>query len=186
MDGLHPVKHGLRFGAETLEIVTPDLDAALRLAAELAPDIRPQLAARLTQVAPDDFRRLSPVPPDTGIIAIARRPTVCPDALTAAASDAPLALLENPRSPFNIGAAIRVGRRRRRRRSAGHRPPGSLAPRGHRRRRRTAIRPPRRPAPTPCPVHPARSSPSPPRANPCPGPTSPPAPSWLSARNAAD
>ena len=109
MDGFHAVKHGLRFGAETLEIVTPDIDAALRLAAELAPDIRPQLAAQLTQAAPDDFRRLSPVPPDTGIIAIARRPAVCPDALAAAAaSDAPLALLENPRSPFNIGAAIRV------------------------------------------------------------------------------
>ena len=108
IDGLHAVKHGLRFGAETLEIVTPDIDAALRLAAELAPDIRPLLAAQLTQVAPDDFRLLSPVPPDTGIIAIARRPAVCPDALAAAASDAPLALLENPRSPFNIGAAVRV------------------------------------------------------------------------------
>ena len=108
MDGLHAVKHGLRFGAETLELVSPDADAALRLAAEVAPDIRPRMAAELTQISSDDFRQLSPVPPDTGVIAIARRPQVsAADALRGPA-DAPVVLLENPRNPFNIGAAVRV------------------------------------------------------------------------------
>ena len=108
IDGLHAVKHGLRFGAETLEMVSPDVDAALLLAAEVAPDIIPRLAAELTPVSADDFRRLSPVPPDTGVIAIARRPSVSPGALLESADDAPVVFLENPRNPFNIGAAVRV------------------------------------------------------------------------------
>ena len=108
MDGLHAVKHGLRFGAETLEIVSPDMDAALRLAAEVAPDISPRLAAELAQVSDDDFRRLSPVPPDTGVIAIARRPPVSVSGVLHGPPDAPVVLLENPRNPFNIGAAVRV------------------------------------------------------------------------------
>ena len=108
MDGLHAVKHGLRFGAETLEMVSPDLDAALRLAAEVAPDIGPRMAAELAHVSSDDFRRLSPVPPDTGVIAIARRPQVSIADTLGGPVDLPVVLLENPRNPFNIGAAVRV------------------------------------------------------------------------------
>ncbi len=108
MDGLHAVKHGLRFGAETLEMVSPNVDAALNLAAEVAPDIRPRLAAELTQISSDEFRQLSPVPPDTGVIAIARRPPVSAADVLCGPADAPVVLLENPRNPFNIGAAVRV------------------------------------------------------------------------------
>ena len=108
MDGLHAVKHGLRFGAETLEMVSPDVDAALRLAVKVAPDVSSQLAAELAQVSGEDFRRLSPVPPDTGVIAIARRPTVSAADVLGGPADSPAVLLENPRNPFNIGAAVRV------------------------------------------------------------------------------
>ena len=108
MDGLHAVKHGLRFGAETLEIVSPDVNAALLLAAEVAPDIRPRLAEELAQISSDDFRQLSPVPPDTGVIAIARRPQVSATDVLGGPADAPVVLLENTRNPFNIGAAVRV------------------------------------------------------------------------------
>ena len=108
LDGLHAVKHGLRFGAETLAMVSPDVEAALRLADDVAPDVRGRLAAELRPVAADDFRQLSPVPPDTGVIAIARRPAVCTGDVLSAASAAPVALLENPRNPFNIGAVVRV------------------------------------------------------------------------------
>ncbi len=108
MDGLHAVKHGLRFGAEIVEMVSPDDEAILRLAAEVAPDIHARLAAETAQVSGDDFRRLSPVPPDTGIIAIARRPPVSAAAALEGNSGMPVVLLENPRNPFNIGAAVRV------------------------------------------------------------------------------
>ena len=108
MDGLHAVKHGLRFGAETLELVSPDVDAALRLAAEVAPDISARLAAEMAQVSDGDFRQLSPVPPDTGVIAIARRPPVSAADVLHGPADSPVVFLENPRNPFNIGAAVRV------------------------------------------------------------------------------
>ena len=108
LDGLHAVKHALRFGAETLEMVSPDVDAALRLAAEVAPDVVPRLAEGLVQVPADDFRQLSPVPPDTGVIAIARRPLTVAEDVLDGPRDAPVVLLENPRNPFNIGAAVRV------------------------------------------------------------------------------
>ena len=108
MDGLHAVKHGLRFGAETLEIVSPDVDAALLLAAEVSPDIHPRLAEELAQISSDDFRQLSPVPPDTGVIAIARRPSVSVADALGGPPGSPVVLLENPRNPFNIGAAVRV------------------------------------------------------------------------------
>ena len=108
MDGLHAVKHGLRFGAETLEVVSPNVNAALRMAAEVAPDISARLDAELVQVSYDDFQRLSPVPPDTGIIAIARRPSVSVSDVLRGQAYSPVVLLENPRNPFNIGAAVRV------------------------------------------------------------------------------
>ena len=108
MDGLHAVKHGLRFGAETLQMVSPDVEAALGLAAEIAPDICPRLTAELTQVSDEDFQQLSPVPPDTGVIAVARRPMVSAADVLHGPADSPVVLLENPRNPFNIGAAVRV------------------------------------------------------------------------------
>ncbi len=108
LDGLHAVKHALRFGAEVLEMVSPDVGAALRLAAEVAPDVGLRLAQELAAVSAEDFRRLSPVPPDTGVIAIARRPAVSAADMVDGPPSAPVVLLENPRNPFNIGAAVRV------------------------------------------------------------------------------
>ena len=108
LDGLHAVKHALRFGAALEEIVSHDVDAALELAAEVAPDICGQLAGGLASVSAEDYRLLSPVPPDTGVIAIARRPQVQPDDVLAGPEASPIVLLENPRNPFNIGATVRV------------------------------------------------------------------------------
>ena len=108
LDGLHAVKHALRFGAALEEIVSPDVDAALGLAGEVSPDICAQLAEGLASVSAEDFRQLSPVPPETGVIAIARRPSVQTDGILAGQTDSPIVLLENPRNPFNIGATVRV------------------------------------------------------------------------------
>ena len=108
LDGLHAVKHAIRFGAEIREMVSLDVDAALRLALELAPDVSARLAERLVPASPEDFDQLSPVPPDTGVIAIAVRPATSVDDVIHGPEDAPVIVLENPRNPFNIGAAIRV------------------------------------------------------------------------------
>lgn len=108
MDGLHAVKHALRFGAVVLEMVTPDIEAVLKLSSQVSPDVCSRLEEQLTPVSREDYRQLSPVPPDTGIIAIARRPTVDVECVLTSPADAPVILLENPRNPFNIGAAVRV------------------------------------------------------------------------------
>ena len=123
-----------------LEVVSPDLDAALRLAEEVAPDITPALAIRMVQVDAEDFRKLSPVPPDTGVIAIARRPEVSAADVLDGPADLPVVLLENPPQPFQhrrSGAGCGSGRRGG---DAGHRIAGSLASRCHRRGGRTAVR----------------------------------------------
>ena len=108
IDGIHAVKHALRFGAEALEMVSPDKNASLRLASEVAPDVCDALQDGLREVYPEDFRLLSPVPPDTGVIAIAVRPASTTDDILDGPGNSPVVLLENPRNPFNIGAAVRV------------------------------------------------------------------------------
>ena len=108
LDGLHAVKHALRFGATVLEMVSPDRNAVLDLANEVAPDVCDSLKQSLREVYSEDFRQLSPVPPETGVIAIALRPETTPGDILGSHGVSPVVLLENPRNPFNIGAAIRV------------------------------------------------------------------------------
>ena len=54
------------------------------------------------------FAQLAPVPPESGVIAIARRPVVSAARLLAGPRAAPLVLLERPSHLGNMGAAVRV------------------------------------------------------------------------------
>lgn len=96
LDGLHAVKHALRFGADVVEVRTDDRSRLAKLAAELAPDVADRL---LTLAEPGE----GPFPP-TGVIARAKRPAFVlptPDAR-------PTVLLVQPLHLGNVGAAIRV------------------------------------------------------------------------------
>ena len=105
LEGFHAVKHALRFGAELLDLVVTDANEVERLARELAPDVADRLAAA-RPAPPDVFETLAPRPPDTGVIAIARRPpTRAEDVL---AKPGAAVMLENPRHLANLGAAVRV------------------------------------------------------------------------------
>jgi TrmH family RNA methyltransferase len=109
LEGFHAVKHALRFGAEIELLVTPDLEALVALAGQLAPDVREPLAERARAVGAELFAQLVPLPPNTGVVAIARRPPVDLAAvLEGDARPAPVVLLENPRDLGNIGACVRV------------------------------------------------------------------------------
>ncbi|MBW3661151.1 MAG: hypothetical protein KY397_05905, partial [Gemmatimonadetes bacterium] len=108
LEGFHPVKHALRFGAEILEAVSPDPAALLELARSLAPDLAEELAERVEPVEREVFERLAPRPPETGVAAIARRPDVEPERILDDPSPAPAILLERPRRMGNVGAVIRV------------------------------------------------------------------------------
>jgi tRNA G18 (ribose-2'-O)-methylase SpoU len=108
LEGLHALKHALRFDAAIERAVTADRTAALRLAGQLAPDLVGRLEALLEEIPAGLFGRLTPTPPATGVVAIARRPRSDLAALLGHPAGAPLVLLENPGDLGNIGAVVRV------------------------------------------------------------------------------
>lgn len=108
LEGLHALKHALRFGAELLDAVASEPRELERLASELAPDVAAALLAQVAPVAPELLAELVPQAPRTGVVAIARRPAVDLAALLADPRPAPLVLLEDPRTMGNMGACVRV------------------------------------------------------------------------------
>jgi TrmH family RNA methyltransferase len=108
LEGFHPLKHALRFGANVLEVIRSsdaDLDG---LAAQLAPDLAERMHELARAVEPSVFAQLAPLTPATGVIAIAERRVVDPLAILADERDAPVVLLEDPRDLGNLGACVRV------------------------------------------------------------------------------
>ncbi len=108
LEGFHPVKHALRFGAELVELVTPDAAELERLARALAPDISATLTSLAREVPLELFDQLAPLAPSTGVMALAHRPSVDVAAVLADARPAPVLLLEDPRDLGNMGACVRV------------------------------------------------------------------------------
>lgn len=108
LEGFHPLKHALRFRAEILEAVSPAPDRVLRLARSLAPDLTEALDGLLATIPDELYRELSPRPPDSGVLALARRPVSDPEGLLGDPSPAPAVLLEEPSHLGNLGAAVRA------------------------------------------------------------------------------
>lgn len=103
LEGVHAVRHAVRFGAHLIATVTPDLQAARDLLAALAPDV--PLPPDTREVDPTTWRRLLdgrslPSP----LLAVARRPAWSPRHVTGGR----VVVLEDPRHLGNLGAAIRV------------------------------------------------------------------------------
>ena len=108
LEGFHPLKHAIRFGAHLELVVAVSLDELAELGKKYGPDIASVLEGQVELVQKDVFRHLAPVPPPTGVIGIARRPVASLMAMLNDPVQAPIVLLENPRNMLNIGAAIRV------------------------------------------------------------------------------
>jgi TrmH family RNA methyltransferase len=108
LEGFHPLKHALRFGANVLEVVSSDNDELDRLAAALAPDIASRMRELAREVDPAIFSQLAPLAPPTGVIGLAERPAVDPLAVIADQRALPVVLLEDPRDLGNMGACVRV------------------------------------------------------------------------------
>ncbi|HEX5225111.1 MAG TPA: TrmH family RNA methyltransferase [Solirubrobacteraceae bacterium] len=108
LEGFHPLKHALRFGAEVEAVLTRDAGALEELAARLGPDVRERISSLAQEVSDDVFAQLAPLPPSTGVVSLARRPI--PDVARALADPAraQVVLLENPRDLGNLGACVRV------------------------------------------------------------------------------
>ena len=97
LEGVHALKHALRFGADVLRVAAPEPDRVLALAARVAPDLdlrgRIEAAPLGAAGAPHGRRR--------GRAA----PSVRPGLRSAAGR---VVLLEDPRHLGNVGAAVRV------------------------------------------------------------------------------
>lgn len=107
LEGLHPLKHALRFGAAVELAVSPDKAGLLALARSLCPDLLDRLEALVQPVPAGLFAALGPTPPSP-VLAIARRPRVDATALLARSGPAPLLLLDRPVHAGNLGAVVRV------------------------------------------------------------------------------
>ena len=106
LEGFHPLKHALRFGASVELACAPQAAPLAALASHLAPELGPWLARHLTLIAPAIFQQLAPAGPE--VVAIARRPAVELGGLLAGRGRAPIVLLESPSHLGNLGAAVRV------------------------------------------------------------------------------
>jgi TrmH family RNA methyltransferase len=104
LEGLHAVKHAIRFGARLDGLWSDAPEEVLQQARELAADILPVLGERLVTVSSETFAAFVPRPPAIRLIGVAARPEYA----AAAAGDGPVVLLDRPRHPGNLGAVIRV------------------------------------------------------------------------------
>lgn len=108
IEGLHALRHALRFGAEPFEVLAEDPDELLRLAEELAPDVASRIAELVEPIDPQELARLTPAPIHTAVIALAPRPDQNLEAALASPRRAPVVFLEEPADTYNIGAVVRV------------------------------------------------------------------------------
>src|SRR4051794_17200859 len=92
LQGLHPLKHALRFGARVERAVAHDPARVVALASDLAPDVADAVAALVARGDSGDF----------DVVAWAERPAQRP------LGGGLVVLLDGPRHLGNVGAAIRV------------------------------------------------------------------------------
>lgn len=103
LEGLHAVKHALRFDADVIEAWSPNPSTLHQLTAALAPDVAAAILTRTAACAAAVFERLTPGPVSSGIVALARRPQ-----RPWPAAGGSVIVLDRPRHLGNVGAAIRV------------------------------------------------------------------------------
>ena len=108
LEGIHPIKHALRFGARITRILSADPDAAEAVLADVAPDLAGRLHGRIERITQEEFSLLVPRSPRCGAVALAARPGFSVDAVLNAPGPAPVVLLEDPRDLGNVGAVVRV------------------------------------------------------------------------------
>lgn len=106
LEGLHAVKHAIRFGAGISWAVTDDWTRLAPLVHRLAPDLEEHLATTVAHIPSAQFRTLTARPPTSPLVAAAVRPAYNPaDVL---ARQGHVVLLHGVRHAGNAGAVVRV------------------------------------------------------------------------------
>lgn len=108
VEGFHALKHAVRFDAAIDKTMTSNKAKLLKLANKLAPDIKAWIASNVDEVDRVVFASLSPRPPRTGVIAIAKRNQFDLDDVIVNAGSHRIVWLENPADAENVGAVVRV------------------------------------------------------------------------------
>lgn len=107
LEGFHPARHAIRFGA-TLEVaVTYDAPKLFKLAERLAPESLAGIEGSLHVVSRERFTRLSQRSLSSPLLSICARPDYDVAAVLAERSK-PVVHLDRPRNPGNVGAVVRV------------------------------------------------------------------------------
>ncbi|MEY3072372.1 MAG: hypothetical protein RLZZ353_568 [Actinomycetota bacterium] len=107
LEGLHALKHAVRFGAAPRVVASPDPDALRGLLARLAPDVAAAVGDAIVGVDADAWRGLTdgrPLP--SPCLAVVDRPALTAGELLARTGR--VLLLEEPRHLGNLGAVVRV------------------------------------------------------------------------------
>jgi TrmH family RNA methyltransferase len=107
LEGFHPARHAIRFGAHLETAVTYDRDRLLRLADRVAPESVPIIEPVLEVVDRERFQRLSRRSLSSPLLSIAARPDQ-DLARVFEPGTSPIVYLDRPRNPGNVGAVIRV------------------------------------------------------------------------------
>ncbi len=106
LEGLHALKHALRFGGEVTDARTTDRTQVLDLAREVCPDLLPVLADLLVEVAPGDLEDGGRALPSPVVATARRRDWTLGDIAIRAVR--PVVVLQRPTHLGNLGACIRV------------------------------------------------------------------------------
>ncbi len=107
LEGFHPARHALRFGARLDVAVTYDRQKLLKLAERLAPECLPGIEGVLQVVTRERFTRLSQRSLSSPLLSICARPDYDMVAVLAERAK-PMVHLDRPRNPGNVGAVVRV------------------------------------------------------------------------------
>ncbi len=104
VEGVHALKHALRFGAEIVHIALQAENEAESLLTEFGTEQEVAYVQEHSELVSDCvWQTLSPRPPDTGLIALAKKPKMNNKFV----GDI-VVFIENPHSLFNVGAIIRT------------------------------------------------------------------------------
>ncbi|WP_329659792.1 TrmH family RNA methyltransferase [Geminicoccus sp.] len=107
LEGLHALKHALRFGARVRQALSPDRRRLLELAESLCPDLVPRLQELVEEVPVSRFATLAGGAVPTGVISFADPPAHRLNEVLAC-SGSPIVLLDRPTHHGNVGATIRT------------------------------------------------------------------------------
>ncbi|MGI9437723.1 MAG: TrmH family RNA methyltransferase [Geminicoccaceae bacterium] len=108
LEGLHALKHALRFSAKIESAYTADREQLSSLARQLAPDVAARIVGLAETISHEAFASLAPHIPETGVLGLAHRPDTSIADVMSPTTGAPIVMLEAPAHLGNVGAVIRV------------------------------------------------------------------------------